>query len=170
VAAPAWAADRTYFTTRAYAALLDMLGWQVADTPRRQMDLHAPGQCCFVLQSGTRQEAAFGFSGLVATTDRANPALRKAQIQVEWCLSQLVEHRGVLVQNIPLLAVTGHKNCQLAIFGGWRFCAGQWMPFVLGPGGLSDVPAQELLAVTNARPGYYAGRDAIMMRKDLSSI
>ena len=134
---------RPAFATQGHARLLDILGWQIEPSPRREEERHAPAQCCFVLQDGRREEAAFGYTGLTLPQDTGDAALREAQRRVERFLALLGEDRGVLFQNVPLLAFAGHRRERVAIFGGWRFTRGDWKPFFLGPDGLGGVAAQE---------------------------
>lgn len=147
---------RPAFSTRAYARLLDGLGWNVDASARRETEWHRPGRFCFVLRDGPREEVAFGYTGLTLPQDAAAPELRAAQRWVERFLDRLGEERGVLLQNVPLLAFSGHRRDRMALFGGWRFNRGQWKPFLLGPGGLGGVSAQEALFTSKAKPSDLA--------------
>lgn len=142
---------RPAFATRAQARLLDVLGWKIAESPRREERRHAPLQCCFVLRDGAREEAAFGYTGLTAPHETDDAGLLAARVRVERFLSMLGEDRGLLLQNEPLLAF-GRGGDRVAIFGGWRFVKGRWTPFLLGPDGLGGVTAQEVLFESGTGP------------------
>lgn len=144
--------SRSAFATRAYARLLDVLGWDVVPSPRRDAETHAPGQFCFVLRNGRHEELAFGYTGLTLPLDLDDAGLRAACRGVERFLARLGEDRGVLFQNTPLLAFAGHRRDRIAIFGGWRFECGHWKPFVLGPEGLGGIAAQDVLFASGTRP------------------
>ncbi|WP_172300505.1 hypothetical protein [Pseudoruegeria sp. HB172150] len=147
---------RTAFTTRAMASLLDSLGWEVAESPRRETEMHLPQQCCFILRDGEREEAAFGYSGLTLPQNADDPGLRAAQRRVERFLGMLGEEQGVLLQNVPLMALSGRRRNLVGVFGGWRFDRGTWAPFLLGPDGLGGAPAQAALFRAGVDPSHLA--------------
>lgn len=151
------------FATRAYARLLDAIGWRISPSRRRELESHAALKCCFVLRDGRREEAAFGYTATTVPQDRGRATLRAAQARVEHLLTFLEEDRGVLLRNMPLLAFGGPRRDRIALFGGWRFRGGAWQPFLLGPGGLAEVAAQETLFAGNTAPHDMAkiyGHDA----------
>jgi hypothetical protein len=144
------------FATRAQAQLLDALGWQIAVSPRREVERHAPLQCCFILRDGRRDEAVFGYTNQTAPLDMNAPVLRDAQSRVERFLSLLGEDRGILLQNMPLFAFGERRPDQIVVFGGWRFHSGIWKPFFLGPDGLGGVAAQDTLFARGTAPHHMA--------------
>ncbi len=149
-------AARLRFATRAQAQLLDILGWRIAASPRREVEHHASLQCCFVLREGGKEVAAFGYTGMTAPSDMEDPSLRMAQSRVERTLSLLGEDRGVLIQNEPLFAFGGQRKDRIAVFAGWRFQGGSWKPFLFGPDGLARVAAQDTLFAGDTVPHHMA--------------
>lgn len=149
-------AVRPQFATRAQAELLDVLGWRIAASPRRERERHASLKCCFVLRDARKEEAAFGYTGMTVPLDMKNPSLRMAQSRVERFLSLLGEDRGVLLQNVPLFAFGGRRKDRIAVFGGWRFQKGAWKPFLFGPDGLAGVAAQDTLFAQDVAPHHMA--------------
>lgn len=133
---------RPGFATRSHAALLEAMGWQVAPSTRRERAYHPALNCCFILRDGSREEAAFGYTGLTAPGNAADPALRSAQMRVERFLDRLGERSGVLLQNTPLVAFGGKRRDRVVVFGGWRFHDAVWRPFLLSPEGLGGVAIQ----------------------------
>lgn len=147
---------RDLFATRAYAAFLDTLGWQLPASSRHEMEHHAPLQCCFVLRDGTREEAAFGYTAVTMPGDTGCPALARAKSHVERFLARLGEDSGLLFQNTPVFAFAGRRRDRIAVFGGWRVRRGTWAPFLLGPDGLGGIAGQEMLFAGGTKPHHMA--------------
>lgn len=144
------------FATSAAADFLEDLGWQVSAGPRRECRSHPALACCMILFDGRREEAAFGFDGLALPQDPGNTRLAAAFAHVEGVLQRLGEARGVLLAALPLVAPAQSGMERLAVFGGWRFEAGLWRPFLIAPGGLGAVPAQAMLFDTGTQPSHMA--------------
>ncbi len=153
---PAGFEPKPVFATAATAQLFDALGWRVVASSRSGTTYHKPMRCCFVVDGGGRQEAAFGYTGVTAPLDGENPALASAQIRVERFLHHLGEDSGILVQNTPLIAFGGPRRNRLVVFGGWRFHDRYWRPFVLSPEGLGGVSIQTTFFEAQTAPHHLA--------------
>lgn len=148
--------ERGAFATLAYVRLLDALGWTLSASVRHETERHAPLQCCIIARDGRREVAAFGYTSLTVPNDIGCAALVRAKSYVEWFLDRLGEDRGLLLQNMPLIAFGGARKDKIAVFGGWQFWRGVWAPFLLGSDGLAGVFDQGMLFADNTAPHYMA--------------